>query len=333
MGHLLAIHPGEFAADAIGNPDPGALVWFGYKAIALYWKDADAAKIARYHAAGLGVWLIQEWRADDADGGYQAGFAFGRQSRAAAEKVGYPPDVPMICANDKDTDPASLATHVAFQRGFDAGYAYAAGIYADRDVIDSIGAQYPLNWQCGSPWYSKLWWLGQWIYPNSQFAHFRQYGDKFGLGVDHNICLRECVAWLPNQPDPLEDDDMATIYKFSDADAILVTVPDPRAAGIVVQSAGSGKDPKVGPWLAGMQALGVKVQTTTVAGCAGLIFAGTEDCPKAAAMTGDSRHTWTGAEFKAELPAPTTSGGGGTGPTKVSGSLDLSAETFTGTLS
>jgi GH25 family lysozyme M1 (1,4-beta-N-acetylmuramidase) len=103
-------------------------------------------------------------------------------------------------------------------------------------------------------------------------------------------------------PTPEQDDDMPTIYRFSDADAYLVTVPDPRAAGIVVQSSGPGSDPKVIPWLHKMQALGVKVHTITVADCAGLIFAGSPAALTPAAMVGDSRHTWTGDEFKATLP-------------------------------
>ena len=87
MSHLQRIAPGDIVADALGNPDPHALKAVGYKAIALYWKDvlSDLGKPGRYHAAGLGVWLIQEWTVDDADGGYPAGFRYGQQSRAAAK--------------------------------------------------------------------------------------------------------------------------------------------------------------------------------------------------------------------------------------------------------
>lgn len=331
MGHLKRINPGEFVADALGNPDPVALAWHGYKAIAFYWKNTDRAKLERYWAHGIGTWLIHEWYADDADGGYQRGYTYGKQARAAADKIGYPGDVAMICANDKDTTAPTLQTHIDYQRGFDAGYGQTEGIYADRDVIEAIGAGYPVNWQCGASWFSKLWVLGKWVYPNSQYAHFRQYGDKFGLGIDHNVCLRECFAWLPNSPDLTEDDDMPTIYKFTDAYAVLVQRQDLRGPGIFVSWSGPGSDPKVIPWLTAMVKAGAKEVTGTVASlCPGLKFVGD---PK---LMQDKGHAWTGNEFKEVLPEPTfgniTVPPCPAMPTKLTGTIDLSAETITGTL-
>ena len=214
----MIILPGQTVADASSPKDPAVLKRCGYVAIARYWRNTDAAEVARYHAAGLGVFLIHEWNATDADGGHAKGLRYGLQARQAADRIDYPDDVGMIACADQDSTPANIDTHVAYMDGFGTTYRTAQGCYGDRDLIDRVGAGMAVNWQASAAWWSRLRIGSRWIYPNSPLAHFRQSGDKFHIGVDHNVCLRAVRAWgPPTIPTPTEDD-MPKVIRLDDGD-------------------------------------------------------------------------------------------------------------------
>ena len=124
-------------------------------------------------------------------------------------------------------------------------------------------------------------------------------GGPTAIDVNH-IFHPEWFAALT--PPTTEDDDMTTLYTFTDAHAALVTRTDPRVPGIVVEWPGPGSDPKVIPWLKALEKCGARKITGTVADlCPGLWFSD----PKAfeAMKKADTRHAWTGSEFRGILPA------------------------------
>lgn len=158
-------------------------------------------------------------------------------------------------------------------------------------------------------------------------------GGPTPIDVNH-IFHPEWFAAL-NSP----EDDMPLIIHFTDAQAVMVTGDDDRVPGLVAEWSGSGNDPKVIPWLASLVKLGAKEITGTVADLAVGVWFRERD-GGAVADIQDAKHKWTGSEFRGILPAHPQggTGSGGTGtmppfPTRVSGSLDLHGETFTGTLS
>jgi hypothetical protein len=108
--------------------------------------------------------------------------------------------------------------------------------------------------------------------------------------------------WPLPSPAPTtpEDDNMAVIYKLTDAYAILVSQLDTRVPGDCATWPGSGNDPKVVPFINAMERNGARVVTGTVAQvCPGLTFIGTDTLAELRAA--DTKHAWTGDEFRAVI--------------------------------
>ena len=144
MTNYLTVVAGDTVADTLYHRSPAALVAAGYKGVAIYWKNTDAAQIAKYHAAGLGVLLIHEWKRTDGDTGYTGGLTHGKQAAAAAARLGYPRDLPMIFANDENTTATNIAAHVAHWKGcrtaYQTYYQGMAGLYGDRDLMAALAS-------------------------------------------------------------------------------------------------------------------------------------------------------------------------------------------------
>lgn len=296
----------------------------------LSWKFWTTARMAHVHSLGGLTGVIFESSAARCLDGYRAGATDARATLDDLAILDYPPDLPVICASFDtgvidDTNAARDAAF-AYWDGWIATLGRPTGPYGGTKI-----AQYALAHgatvfaQAAAPAWSDL-------YPSPLATLWQRLGymiDPNGVDADRNDVLQPFPMW-DGRPPAKDNDDMPTIIRFSDADAVFETVTDPRVAGWAAKWTGPGSDPKVLPRLAASAKLGAHEVSGTVTDLApGFALIGQPGDIQ------DSRHKWTAADFAGVL-APITTGGGGTAPafpTKLSGNLDLSAETFNGTLS
>jgi hypothetical protein len=114
------------------------------------------------------------------------------------------------------------------------------------------------------------------------------------------------------------EDDMPTIYRFTDAGK-------PCLAAFIGSANGTRIEARwitTAAELEAFKALGLREVGAPVSAAKALWLDGP-------VPTGDPNHTWKLTDFAGQVTAPGTSA---PFPTKMSGSIDLSAETFTGTL-
>ena len=237
----MIIQPGQTVADFSTFRPPDVLKAAGYVGWAGY-ADGTADEprpsskcisrphVKELHDAILGGWLIYENSSTDAtraSDDWAYGWERGYRAAGEARFHNYPKDVGYIVAADQDIYAGNVAEAVRFWQGFDAAYSLAfggvTGVYGDYDLIDALsklpGRKPVVYWQAAATWWSRLWHISRWIYRLHPLTHFRQYGDKFHIGVDHNVCLRACKAWGPPTPTtPTEDDDMPKIVRMTDGD-------------------------------------------------------------------------------------------------------------------
>lgn len=197
MNRYLTINPGDRVCDALAHPTPSVLARNGYKGIAIYWKNTDRVTLDTYHKAGIGTLLIHEWGAADFNTGHTGGVTAGRAARAAADKLGYPADLPMIAADDTDATSRNLAAHKDFVVGFKEGYGNSVGLYGDKDVVEACkNLPVDLFWQPNA-W---AWSGGRGVY--HPLDHVLQGYDVHKIGVDDGVVVRPFRMWLGDSAVP-----------------------------------------------------------------------------------------------------------------------------------
>jgi hypothetical protein len=279
----------------------------------LSWKYWTPARMAQVHSLGGLTGVIFESSAARCLDGYQAGATDARATLDDLAILDYPPDLPVICASFDtgvidDTDAARDAAF-AYWDGWIATLGRPTGPYGGTKI-----AQYALAHgatvfaQAAAPAWSDL-------YPSPLATLWQRLGymiDPNGVDADRNDVLQPFPMW-DGRPPAKDNDDMPTIIRFSDADAVFETVTDPRVAGWAAKWTGPGSDPKVLPRLAASAKLGAHEVSGTVADLApGFALIGQPGDIQ------DSRHKWTAADFAAVLPEPTSSGGVCNAPTTIS---------------
>ncbi|MDO8391067.1 MAG: hypothetical protein Q7V57_11305 [Actinomycetota bacterium] len=281
------------------------------------WKVLTPARLARSVAAlGAMMPVFESAKRRPLDG-FSAGAQDGRSINADCLVLGYPTTETVLVAYDFDVTPATLATCVAYWDGVRSTCAHPLGAYGDDNIFDAIAGR-----GCVLFWQAAGWaWSGRAVSDKADVLQLVGYlVDPGGVNADRNKVLRPFPMWAGPDPDPVEDD-MTIIYRFTDANAVLVRQHDLRVPGECAGWSGPGTDPKVLPWLAALDRNGARTVTGAVAQvCAGLFFVG--DVAELAAN--DGRHKWTGHEFRGVLPKLDLTGGAAPSG-KVSG-------TFVGTI-
>jgi len=162
---------------------------------------------------GVGVALVYENRAGDANGGFSAGVSAGRAARADADSIGWPRDRPIHFAIDSDQVTSLDFDRVAHYLDGAAsilGDMAQVGVYGEFDVIErNVGSHARYGWQTVA-------WSGGRI--SKKAALYQRLGQIYvgGIQVDVNSILAADWGQHNAQEDdmPLNDADKATIAQI-----------------------------------------------------------------------------------------------------------------------
>lgn len=208
-----------------GFADPEAAARAGVRVVSMYlsWspsKNATAAKIRAYHAAGIGVLLNWESQAgaplDGAARGHEHATEAVRQIRELIREIGRAPRnklaIPFSC--DTDTSAAQRSGPVRHYYANTKTITHAAGFlngcYGEADLCDYLHAQGLTDME----WQTYAWSYGR-ISPEADFYQYDNGEHLGGASVDFDrvIHAAQVGAWWPNRhplnkptTDVLEDD-------------------------------------------------------------------------------------------------------------------------------
>lgn len=236
MTNASIVHAGEKGVDfSFARPPASRLLELGYTFIVGYIsvppaspaKNITRAECEAYLAAGLKVLLVWEMSATRANLGAAYGATDGANAKRLADALGYPPDVPIIMADDTDTTGVVAKVWAALKRVFSGGnidahedYCFAAlgaigangiGEYGDCDILErTIGL-----WRIG--WVPNAWgWSARSRAKADERAralgaHVLQrtgYWIDNTWAVDPNEAINDFPAWGTGTTPPLPEDDM-----------------------------------------------------------------------------------------------------------------------------
>lgn len=218
----------ELSCDySLARPSPAAIKAAGYVAVWRYLspnpnaKNLSVSEANALHAAGLGIGLIWETFADRALSGEAGGTADGTAAVAQAKALGAASGCPLL-ANLGDFK-ATLAQIPAIQAYYHAfrrvpGFAYQAGGYATRFIIDQLVAHAATG----------LWWQnamddagvpGSVVSPNAGvYQRVTPTVPHPVAGVDEDVTVNGAYVhwWMPTPPPP----------PVGEIEGILVQLPD-----------------------------------------------------------------------------------------------------------
>lgn len=244
-------------------------------------------------AAGLVVMLNFELSDQAAKNGYSQGVAHAKRAMSSSAALGFEGEAPLIFSGadfnpTAEQMPAVLDYHRALVDTYTLGI---GGAYGPYRVLEPLSRQ---------SWWPDDWPLWHWggdgktLYP---WAWVKQgpggsyFNPTVGFNVDNNLLLKPMKFWAgygkPYVPDVIPEDDMAklTLFPCSDADAVFVGMFDGEQVHTVTHCTWEDVEH--------YKADGVPIFGTSIGGFKWVTLLG--DLP---AMGSDSRHEWTGAEFR-----------------------------------
>lgn len=146
------VNPGELGVDfSFTKPPPALLLTKGYTYVVGYLTEppSDVGKRLLnpldYVNAGLGVLLVWEQSATEANKGYDEGRRDGADARRDASALGYPVHIPILAACDTNTTAANAQTQVAYMKGFHETCG-TMGIYGDVDILRATTGYWSIGW-------------------------------------------------------------------------------------------------------------------------------------------------------------------------------------------
>lgn len=241
------VKAGERGVDfSFARPPAARLVELGYTFVVGYIsvppaspaKNITRAQCEEYLAAGLKVLLVWEMSATRANLGAACGATDGAAAKRLADALGYPPDVPIIMADDTDTTGVVAKVFAALKRLFSGGnidahedYCFAAlgaigingiGEYGDCDILERTRGLWRIGWVPNAWGWSARSRAAADARAVAIGAHVLQrkgfYIDNT-WAVDPNEAIADFPAWsttsadtAPPPPLPIGDDDMATAF-------------------------------------------------------------------------------------------------------------------------
>ena len=208
---LVALHPaGTRGVDySYGRPNYAELRRLGYRfAVRYLHPNRRHAKVLSpgerddLHEHGIGILLVWEINEARPLSGAAAGAYDGREACEFAYELGFPPELPILCAFDTNIDPKRdpAAATQAFAYGLEFAKnasPYGFGPYGDTDVIEMFRHVSVLNWLPNASSWSSL------ASPAQAIVDVRQGRQQTIAGAvcDPNTVVRPIRSWLPT-PDP-----------------------------------------------------------------------------------------------------------------------------------
>lgn len=148
----MLVQPGELGVDFSYTKTPPAVVLaHGYTFIVGYLTEPPSSVGKRllnpldYVNAGLGVLLVWEQSATEANKGYDEGRRDGADARRDATLLGYPTYLPILAACDTNTTAANAQAQVQYMIGF-AETCGVMGIYGDVDILRATSGLWAIGW-------------------------------------------------------------------------------------------------------------------------------------------------------------------------------------------
>lgn len=341
-GLTAIIEPGDVGFDYWSfSPtlDAGTLKALGASYVIRYIaRDSDKvitrAETVALHAAGIAVVFNYEGTAGDYLAGAPGGTANGRKCREWARERGYPEHLPIFCSVDTGLKGAAVVLAGEYTRAFMvAANPYLEASYAS-DPLFKVLPRESVNWRANAPAWSGIpsqpqrWWRTATAYEQAMAAWFATLKARDAANgivvhiqqqrtegnVDPNMTLHPFPAWLPHTvvqpaepevvpppaPQPHTEDLMNCYYEIVDrpghkaAEAVFVGVED--AKGNCLEFRWSGDTPTERAALSAHIAAGMQRREVGFGSLANGALVGR-------LPTGDTLHTWTGAEFSVRIGA------------------------------
>jgi hypothetical protein len=124
--------------------------------LAAAWKVLGPTENALYVASGFPIGLVWEYHRDSWRGGYPDGYAFGREARIQARRLGRADTDLVSLALDDNLQPANLAVATEHVHGYiDGGGCGPQPVYGQAWIIDAMvrAGLSPWGWQSASTGY------------------------------------------------------------------------------------------------------------------------------------------------------------------------------------
>lgn len=158
-------------------------------------KQLRGDEVAALHANGLAVGVVWETTENRSGQGFAAGQADAREANRQADSLGFPVDRPIYYAVDFDTSADVVRPYFDGARSVGGR---PVGVYGSYRVVEGLDLDWV--WQCAAWSYGKR---------SNKARLFQKVGYVLGNTCDANDVLADdWGGWHPDQPNPLEEDDM-----------------------------------------------------------------------------------------------------------------------------
>lgn len=237
--------------DALGNPNPAALVKAGKHFVCQYFKNLTRSQVDAYLAAGLDVVLIYETTGNRYTGGYNYGVADAHSALSLLAAIGAPAGTVVYFAeDDHDVQPSQVPTALAYANGLASvlgasRVGWYGGIRTVSAVLTSGHAKYG--------WQTYGWSGGKWD-SRAQLQQYLNGQSLAGTTVDYDrATVPDFGAWGSTSGGLVMDAEVkaafASLEAHLQADAAnLKTTIDQSTVAIVAAikaspGGGGGADP------------------------------------------------------------------------------------------